>query len=58
VTRVAVLDDYQGVALGLADWTALGPDADINVFRRHVQPDEAAVALAEFDVLCLMREGG
>ena len=41
MTRVAVLDDYQGVALGLADWTTLGPDADIPVFRRHVQPGEA-----------------
>jgi phosphoglycerate dehydrogenase-like enzyme len=55
VTRVAVLDDYQGVALRLADWASL--PADVVVFRDHV-PDEASVAarLADFDVVVAMRE--
>jgi phosphoglycerate dehydrogenase-like enzyme len=55
VTRVAVLDDYQGVALRLADWASL--PADVVVFRDHVS-DEASVAarLADFDVVVAMRE--
>jgi phosphoglycerate dehydrogenase-like enzyme len=55
VTRVAVLDDYQGMAPRLADWASL--PADVVVFRDHV-PDEASVAarLADFDVVVAMRE--
>lgn len=55
--RVAVLDDYHGVALDLADWGSLGSDAEVQVFRHHLATvDEAAAALAPFDVVCLMRE--
>ena len=54
--RIAVLDDYQHVALTLADWSRLGPDADVTVFDRNLGPDQAASALAGFDVVCLMRE--
>jgi len=34
--KVAILDDYQGVALQLADWTAVKAKADITVFRDHL----------------------
>jgi phosphoglycerate dehydrogenase-like enzyme len=56
VTRVAILDDYQGVALRLADWASL-PGADVVAFRDHVA-DEARVAarLADFDAVVAMRE--
>ena len=55
MTRVAILDDYQAVALRLADWGSL--PADVEVFRDHVA-DEAGVAarLADFDVVVAMRE--
>jgi D-3-phosphoglycerate dehydrogenase len=54
--RVAICDDYQGVALGMADWSRLGPDVDLVSFNRPLAGDEAAAALRDFDVLCLMRE--
>lgn len=55
--RVAVLDDYAGVALELADWSPLEGRADVVVFRENLSlPDEAAEALRDFDVLCCMRE--
>lgn len=55
--RIAILDDYQNVALSLADWSKLGPDVEITVFNRNLATeDEAAQALEPFDVLCLMRE--
>ena len=55
--RIAILDDYQQVALGLADWASIGADAEVVSFDDH-QADEAAVAarLADFDVVCIMRE--
>ncbi|GAA4164736.1 D-2-hydroxyacid dehydrogenase family protein [Shinella granuli] len=55
--RIAILDDYQDVALTLADWALLGDDCEIVRFDRNLaSEDEAAAALAGFDVLCLMRE--
>jgi phosphoglycerate dehydrogenase-like enzyme len=57
VTRVAILDDYQGMALRLADWASLPAGGEVVAFRDHVA-DEAAVAarLANFDVVVAMRE--
>jgi phosphoglycerate dehydrogenase-like enzyme len=53
--KVAVLDDYLNVALGLADWDSL--QAQVDVFDQPF-PDEAAVvaALADYDVVVAMRE--
>jgi phosphoglycerate dehydrogenase-like enzyme len=55
VTRVAILDDYQDVALRMADWAGL--PAEVIVFRDHAA-DEGAVAarLAACDVVVAMRE--
>lgn len=54
--RVAVLDDYQGVAAGLADWDALGPEVAVDFLSEPVPRAEAAARLAPYTVLCLMRE--
>jgi hypothetical protein len=55
--KVAILDDYQGVALQLADWTVLKGKADITVFRDHLSDLAALVErLKSFDVVCVMRE--
>ena len=55
--RVALLDDYQGVALEMADWPGLGSRVDVEAFRDHVR-DEAVLArrLAPFDAVVAMRE--
>lgn len=57
MARIAVLDDYQGVALEMADWSHLAAAHSITVFRDHLS-DQAAVAerLRPFDIVCLMRE--
>ena len=55
--KVAILDDYQGVALQLADWAVLKGKADITVFRDHLSDQAALVErLKPFDVVCVMRE--
>lgn len=52
--KIAVLDDYAGVALSLADWSGLG---EVTVFRDTVADPAALIArLAPFEVLCVMRE--
>ena len=55
--RVAILDDYQNVALTSADWSPVAALAEITVFRDHVfDEDELVERLAPFDVIMVMRE--
>ena len=55
--KVAILDDYQNVALQLADWSAVRQRAQITVFNDHLADPEAVVArLQPFNVVCVMRE--
>lgn len=55
--KIAVLDDYQHVALSLADWSVVERDAEVVLFHRHLGDlEKAAGALADFDVIALMRE--
>lgn len=55
--RVAVLDDYQKVALASADWAGAGSRIDVQCFADHVtDEEELAGRLADFDVVVLMRE--
>jgi phosphoglycerate dehydrogenase-like enzyme len=54
---IAVLDDYQDVALESADWSVLRDRADITVFQNHLaDPDAVIERLLPFDVVCVMRE--
>jgi phosphoglycerate dehydrogenase-like enzyme len=55
--RVAILDDYQQVALESADWSGVRELADITVFTEYIVRTEALVrALEPFDALVAMRE--
>jgi phosphoglycerate dehydrogenase-like enzyme len=55
--KVAVLDDYQNVALSMADWSPLENLADITVFNDHVADIGNLIQrLRPFDVVCVMRE--
>jgi D-3-phosphoglycerate dehydrogenase len=55
--RVAVLDDYQNVALNYADWSAIAKDAEIKVFNTPFKSqDEVIQSLQGFAVIAGMRE--
>ena len=54
--KVAILDDYAGLALDLADWSPVQTRSEVTVFDRHLSEAEAAEALRPFDVICPMRE--
>src|SRR5271156_4981173 len=55
--KIAILDDYQNVALKMADWSAPSGRAEITVFNDHVADPSALVErLLPFDVVCVMRE--
>ena len=55
--KVAVLDDYQGVALRMADWSVLAPECRVEVFRDHLSDlDAIAERLRDFEIVTCMRE--
>ncbi len=55
--QIAVLDDYQGVALEMAPWETLAGRAHVVSFRDHVtDADALAARLAPFDAIVVNRE--
>ena len=55
--KIALMDDYQNVALKSADWSVLRDRADITVFQDHLaDPDAVIEQLLPSDVVCVMRE--
>src|SRR5712664_3638419 len=55
--KIGILDDYQDVALQMADWSSIPGNPEIKVFHDHVAELEPLVQrLLPFDVLCIMRE--
>ena len=55
--RCAILDDYYDTALTLADWARLGDRVDVTAFTHPFGSEQdAASALADFEIICAMRE--
>ena len=57
MTKVAVLDDWQGVARNSANWSALMARAEVIFFAQAFEDEgDAAAQLADFDIVLSMRE--
>src|ERR1700686_2544521 len=55
--RCAILDDYMNLALRVADWSKVSDRVDLTVFNApFVSAEDAAKALADFEIICAMRE--
>ncbi len=55
--RIAILDDWQGIARQVADWSALERRAELVFFGdTFADEDDAAGQLSDFDILIVMRE--
>ena len=56
-SAIAVLDDYQNVARGFADWDALPAGSQLRFFADHLaDPAQLVERLQPFDVVVAMRE--
>lgn len=56
MVRIAVLDDYQNIALSKGDWSGV-PDAQVQTFQDHIAEEDAlAKRLEPFEVIVAMRE--
>ena len=57
MVRAAILDDYQNVALKLADWSPIAKDVEVKVFNAPLGGDDAVIkALQGFAIVDMMRE--
>src|SRR5260370_34100464 len=53
---IAILDDFQNVTRGLADWGRLPPQVGVTIFNEHFEGDELIRRISPFDVLVITRE--
>jgi phosphoglycerate dehydrogenase-like enzyme len=56
VTKIAILDDYIGVALEYGDWPALPGDAEITVYREAIPPERLADELADYEIVVITQQ--
>ena len=55
--RIAVLDDYQQVAMQSAEWSTLPKDTVVDCFAEHIaDPDTLVQRLQPYDAIVAMRE--
>ncbi|MFJ4090773.1 D-2-hydroxyacid dehydrogenase family protein [Kitasatospora sp. NPDC089913] len=55
--RCAVLDDFQGVATTIADWSPVADRVEVVTFREHpASVAELVAAVADFDIVVTLRE--
>src|SRR5207244_12185875 len=53
VTKIAILDDYIGVALEYGDWTGLPDDAEITVYRQAIPPERLVDELSDYEIVVI-----
>jgi phosphoglycerate dehydrogenase-like enzyme len=56
VTKIAILDDYIGVALEYGDWSALPSDAEITVYREAIPPERLTDELARYEIIVITQQ--
>lgn len=53
----AILDDYQDVALSMADWTKISDNVTVTVFNKHINNDSDLIKLLyNYEIIAIMRE--
>jgi phosphoglycerate dehydrogenase-like enzyme len=56
MTKIAILDDYIGVALEYGDWSGLPGDAEITVYREAIPPERLVDELADYEIVCITQQ--
>ncbi|PXF31830.1 2-hydroxyacid dehydrogenase [Pokkaliibacter plantistimulans] len=54
--KITILDDYQGVALSMADWSEVHKLAEVRVCRELLTGEALQEAISDADIICAMRE--
>jgi phosphoglycerate dehydrogenase-like enzyme len=56
VTKIAILDDYIGVALEYGDWSGLPGDTEITVYREAIPPERLVHELASYEIVVITQQ--
>lgn len=56
MTKIAILDDYIGVAREYGDWSALPGDAEITVYREAIAPELLVDELADYEIVVITQQ--
>jgi phosphoglycerate dehydrogenase-like enzyme len=56
MTKIAILDDYIGVALDYGDWSTLPDDAELTVFREAIPPERLVGELFDYEVVVITQQ--
>ncbi len=56
MTKIAILDDYIGVALEYGDWSGLPGDAELTVYREAIPPERLVDELAAYEVVVITQQ--
>ena len=55
--KAAILDDYQNVAMTVADWSPVKNDVELKVYDKPLGGSDKVIdALKDCEIVCLMRE--
>jgi phosphoglycerate dehydrogenase-like enzyme len=56
VTKIAVLDDYIGVAREYGDWSRLPDDVELVVYRQAIAPERLVEELADYEIVVITQQ--
>jgi phosphoglycerate dehydrogenase-like enzyme len=56
VKKIAILDDYIGVALEYGDWTVLPDEAEITVYRQAIPPERLIDELSGYEIVVITQQ--
>ncbi|HEY0936158.1 MAG TPA: D-2-hydroxyacid dehydrogenase family protein [Trebonia sp.] len=56
MTKIAILDDYLGVALEYGDWSALPGDAEVTVYREAIPPERLTEELRDYEIVVITQQ--
>ncbi len=56
MTKIAILDDYIGVALEYGDWSALPDDAKITVYRESIPSERLVDELSDYEIVVITQQ--
>lgn len=54
--RCAIIDDYQNVALSMADWASISTLVDVFAINEHLSDDTLVARIADCEIVVIMRE--
>ena len=56
MTKIAILDDYIGVALDYGDWTGLPSNAQLTVYREAIPPERLVEELSDYEIVVITQQ--